>query len=200
MVRRMTILRALKRDSAGVTVIEFALAMPVMALILMALFDLGFQVYAQSVLQGSVQAAARASTLESGGINSAALDNSVENAFQQVIPDARIAFSRRNYSNFEDVGLPEDFDDTNGDTLCNNGEAFEDINGNGVWDEDRGSDGVGGARDAVLYSVTASYPRVFPFHNFVGLPEQVTVDGSTVLRNQPYDEQTTRTPETGACT
>lgn len=196
----VALLRALARDSRGVTVIEFAFAMPVMALILMALFDLGFQVYAQSVLQGAVQQAARASTLESGGINSPALDASVTSDFHKVIPGAQIAFSRKNYSNFEDVGLPEDFDDTNGDAICNNGEAFEDINGNGVWDDDRGSDGVGGARDAVLYGVTASFPRVFPFHNFVGLPEQVSVDGTTVLRNQPYDEQATRTPETGACT
>lgn len=189
----------LARDQRGVTAIEFAFAMPVMAIMLMALFDLGFQVYAQSVLQGSVQAAARASTLETGSTNSTALDTQVESSFHRVVPGAQLAFARRNYSNFEDVGLAEEFTDTNGDEICNNGEAFEDLNNNATWDADRGGDGLGGARDAVLYRVTASYPRVFPFHNFVGLPAQVTVDGSTVLRNQPYDEQTTRTPRMENC-
>jgi Flp pilus assembly pilin Flp len=191
--------RQLARDRQGVTAIEFGIAMPVMALMLMGLFDLGFQVYAQSVLQGAVQQAARASTLETGGINSTTLDTTIEEKFHDVIPGAELDFSRKNYANFEDVGIPEDFDDTNNDDTCNNGEVFEDINSNGNWDEDRGADGLGGARDAVLYSVSASYSRVFPFHNFVGLPEEITVDGSTVLRNQPYDEQAERTPETGTC-
>lgn len=195
-----TLLHRLARDSRGVTAIEFAFAMPVMALMLMALFDLGFQVYAQSVLQGSVQQAARASTLETGGTNQSALDTAVEASFHEVIPNAQLAFVRKNYSNFEDVGLAEEFTDTNNDGICNNGEAFEDINNNGTWDADRGADGIGGARDAVLYSVSASYPRVFPFHSFVGLPEQIVVDGSTVLRNQPFDEQANRAPELGACT
>ena len=41
------------------------------------------------------------------------------------------------------------------------GEPFEDANANGTWDEDRGSDGQGGARDAVLYVVSVSYRRAF---------------------------------------
>lgn len=196
---RVCLFGRLARDRRGVTAIEFAFAMPVMAMMLMALFDLGFQVYAQSVLQGSVQQAARASTLETGSANSPALDTQVQANFLRVVPGAQLAFARKNYSNFEDVGLAEDFTDTNGDEICNNGEAFEDLNNNANWDADRGGDGLGGARDAVLYRVTASYPRVFPFHKFVGLPARITVDGSTVLRNQPFDEQATRTPQMGNC-
>ena len=193
-------LHRLAHDRRGVAAIEFAFAMPVMALMLMALFDLGFQIYAQSILQGSVQQAARASTLATGGTSANALDSSVAVSVHQVIPNAQLAFVRKTYSNFEDVGLAEEFTDTNNDGICNNGEAFEDVNDNGTWDADRGADGVGGARDAVLYSVTASNPRVFPFHNFVGLPAQIVVDGSTVLRNQPFDEQANRSPELGSCT
>ncbi|ABC63744.1 TadE/TadG family type IV pilus assembly protein [Erythrobacter litoralis] len=196
-MRRTSLLKRIARREDGVTIIEFAFAMPVFAVILMALFDLGFQIYAQSIVQGAVQEAARASTLESGGSNSAALDDTVRKNVQTVIPGATLTFTRKNYANFEDVGIPEDFTDTSGseDGICNNGEPFDDVNGNGVWDADRGADGLGGARDAVLYGASASFERVFPFHSFVpGMSKDVVIEGATVLRNQPYNEQGDRDP------
>ena len=193
-------LRKLRRDTDGVTAVEFGFAMPVMAVVLMGLFDIGFQVYAQSILQGAIQEAARETTLESGTTTSSALDDTVKDNVLNVIPGAELTFTRKNYVNFSDVSQAEDFTDTNGDQICNNGEAFEDVNGNGIWDDDRGMDGVGGARDAVLYSATASFDRVFPFGKLVGLPDEVSVTGATVLRNQPFGDQAEREPEIGACT
>ena len=186
------------RDTDGVTIVEFAFAMPVLAVILMALFDLGFQVYARSIIQGSIQEAGRNSTIE--GTTPASLDAKVLTNVRRVIPGAQITFSRKNYANFEEVGIAEDFTDTNADGNCNNGEAYQDINGNSTWDRDRGSTGAGGARDAVLYSATTSFDRVFPFHRFVGLPQQITITGATVLRNQPYGDQAARTPVVRNCT
>ena len=191
-----------ERDESGVTIVEFGFAMPVMAVILMALFDVGFQVYAQSVIDGAVQEAARATTMEEGGPKTATLDAMVTRNVRTVIPGAQLAFTRKNYQNFSDVGEPEEFTDTAGseDGICNDGEPFEDVNGNGSWDADRGSTGVGGARDAVLYGATASFDRVFPFPYMLGLPQTVTIGSSTVLRNQPYDEQGARDPVVGTCT
>lgn len=190
----------LRSDEAGATALEFGLVAPIFIMMLMALFDFGFQIYAQSVLQGGVQAAARSATLETGGTNSAAIDKEVEDIVRTVVPGAAVTFSRRNYANFEDVGKAEDFDDTDGDGICNNGEPFEDVNGNGAWDTDRGADGLGGARDAVLYGASVEYQRVFPFHKFIGVPGTIKIEGSTVLRNQPFNEQGERTPVVGACT
>ncbi|WP_284125908.1 TadE/TadG family type IV pilus assembly protein [Parerythrobacter aestuarii] len=181
-------LRRIGRNEDGVTLIEFAFAAPVFIMMLMALFDMGFQIYAQSVLQGAVQNAARASTIE--GNDPDALDSAVRDNVQEVIPGATVTFTRTAYANFEDIGIAEDFTDTAGaeDGICNNGEPFEDVNGNGIWDADRGVDGAGGARDAVLYSATATFDRVFPFHEFVGLAEEITIEGATVLRNQPFND------------
>lgn len=205
MIRFRRLMLDLARDQSGATIIEFAIVVPVLAMMLMAIFDLGFQVYAQSVLQGAVQDAARAATLESGNTSSAALDSKVKEHVQSVIPNAALTFTRKNYARFEDVGAPEDFTDAPigadpPDGICNNGEAFEDLNGNGNWDTDRGANGVGGARDAVVYSATATFDRVFPFHGFTGLSPQITIEGATVLRNQPFDEQGTRAPVVGYCT
>lgn len=68
-------------------------------------------------------------------------------------------------------------------------ERYFDVNENGKWDADRGKDGIGGARDAVLYTAVVTYPRMFPMYGLIGLPQDVTLKASTVLRNQPFDEQ-----------
>ena len=139
-------LRRLRRDQDGATLLEFAFVAPVFVLMLMGLFEFGFQVYARSVLQGALQEAARDATLEGGELNISALDGAVRDQFHNVIPSAVVTFQRTNYANFSDVRQPEEFTDNDGDGECNNNEPFEDMNDNGVWDQDRGQDGLGGAR------------------------------------------------------
>ena len=99
---------------------------------------------------------------------------------------------------FEDIGEAEEYTDDNNDGVCNNNEPFVDSNGNGQWDANRGEEGIGGARDAVLYTAVVTYPRLFPMYGLAGLPQDVELRASTVLRNQPYDEQD-RTVVTGNC-
>lgn len=79
--------------------------------------------------------------------------------------------------------------------MCSEGEPFEDANGNGLWDPDRGIVGQGGARDAVLYTVEVRYPRAFPVSGLIGLDPEFVSRAATVLRNQPFGSQ-----ETGAAT
>lgn len=191
--------RRLGSDETGATIVEFAFVAPLLCFLLMGLFDYGFQIYAQSLLQGAVQKAARDSALEGGTTTTAAIDADVERQVRVVVPEAEFTFSRQNYATFADIGRAEEFVDTNANSTCDNGEAFEDVNGNGSWDRDRGRAGIGGARDAVVYAVTADYDRVFPFHNFLNLSPQISVTGATVLRNQPYQEQGRRDPVVGSC-
>ena len=49
--------------TAGVTIIEFAMILPVLLLLLLGLFDLGYRSYASSVLQGALHEAARMATV-----------------------------------------------------------------------------------------------------------------------------------------
>lgn len=186
------------RDTRGVAAVEFALVAPALLLTIMGIFDLGYNIYANTMVQGAIQQAARDSTIEGADARLSQIDTTVADAVRGVVPNATIAFSRRAYANFTDVARAEDFTDSDGNDSCDNGEPFEDANRNGTWDTDRGSTGQGGARDAVLYSVTVTYPRGFPMARMIGLPETVTTDAITVLRNQPYNLQDNR-PAVGQC-
>lgn len=196
---RPSFFRRISSDREGATLVEFAFVAPVFVLMLMGLFEFGFQVYARSLLQGAMQEAARNATLEGGEVEIEQLDNAVSRQLRNFIPSAEITFERTNYTNFSDVLQPEEFTDSNGDGVCNANEPFEDVNDNGHWDEDRGQDGLGGARDAVLYQATADYDRMFPLHRLMGWEPQVSIEASTVLRNQPFETQDVRTPVVGNC-
>jgi len=191
------LLARLRRNRAGATIVEFALIAPVLTMILMGLFDTGYNMYATTVLQGAVQKAGRDSSIE-GSVPSV-LDQQVSNQVHNVVRGASLTFERKAYENFSDVSRAEDFNDLNSDGICNDNEPFEDANGNGTWDADRAVLGQGGARDAVLYSVTMDYPRSFPLARYVpGIGENFTVTAETVLRNQPY-ENVGGAPATGNC-
>lgn len=192
---------SIKADQSGVTAVEFAFVAPVFMILLMGLFDAGHQLYTASALQGALHEAARDTTLETGFSRTADIDQEVKDVVLRIAPKADITLTRSNYINFEDVSQPEEFTDSvsDPDGVCNDGEPFEDVNGNGVWDADRGRDGVGGARDAVLYTATATYDRLFPMAGLIGLPEQITLKANTVLRNQPYNDQGTRQPVVENC-
>jgi Flp pilus assembly pilin Flp len=179
----------LVRDERGATLIEFAMIAPVLLALLLGMFEMGYNFYMQSQLQGAVQRAARDSSLQSAGSDTAAIDARVEAAVHAIVPQAEMTFSRRAYSSFNDVHRAEDYTDIDRNGACNDGEPFEDANDNGQWDQDRGSDGGGGARDAVLYVVQVSYPRAFAAAQVVGLSPTFTTEAVTVLRNQPWDAQ-----------
>ena len=184
-MRRLPLLR----DRRGATLVEFALVAPLLHLLLLGMFDMGYNYYIQSQLQGAVQQAARDATIEGAAGQESKIDARVARAVRQIVPSARISFSRKAYATFSEVGQPEDFSDIDGNGTCNDGEPFEDANDNGTWDRDRGTDGFGGARDAVLYVVSVSYKRAFGVTAFVGFPDTFTTQATTVLRNQPYSDQ-----------
>ncbi len=186
-------------DERGVTAVEFALLAPVFLLLLMGTFVLGQQVYATALLQGALQEAGRASTIERGHAHLTEIDARLREAVLPIVPGAEIAVSRRNFATFAHIVTPEQFSDTNKNGKCDQGEPFEDLNGNARWDRDRGREGLGGARDAVVLTATATYDRLLPLPDASGLGRRVTLEGKTVLRNQPFNEQGAREAELGHC-
>ncbi len=179
------------RDQGGITVVEFAMVAPVMMVMMLGFFDLAHREFARVILQGAVTKAARDSSLELGPSNTAAIDAKVESSVRKVVGvGASFAATRLTYANFSEVGQPERFvDGSPANSRYDLGECFDDVNGNGVWDSDLGRTGQGGARDAVLYRMTVTYPRLFPMAGLVGLSPTVSIDASTVMRNQPFGDQ-----------
>lgn len=183
-------------DKRGATIVEFAMVAPVMGLTLLGAFDIAHTLYMRAVLQGIVQKTARDSALETGTEqgNAAKLDGRVRDAALLLANNADVQFSRRFYRTFSQAAAAqaEPFpgpNDNNGDGICNNGEVFTDINRNGVRDMDGADDGQGGAKDRTLYTVTVTYPRMFPLFNFIGGSDQTVVQAKTILVNQPYGDQ-----------
>jgi len=192
-MRRLSFLRRFRDDQRGATLVEFAMVAPVMGLVLLGGFDVGHTLYLRAVLQGALQKAARDSTLENNNSTDqlATIDKKVSTQALALNKNAKITFTRRFYRTFTDAAAAraETWTDNDGDGICNNGEPYEDANQNGVWDADGGNAGQGGARDTTLYSVKVSFPRLFPVYHFIGGSDQTVVSASTVLRNQPYADQ-----------
>lgn len=182
--------KRLRSDENGATLVEFAIVAPVLMMVIMGIFDMGHTQYTSALMNGAMQKAGRDLTLQSAGATESAVDAAVVNQITSIVPaSAEIELVKLSHYEFEDIGEEEEYTDDNGDGECNNNEPFIDYNNNGVWDDNRGTAGLGGAKDAVLYTVNVSYDRLFPMAGLAGLPEKVELSASTVLRNQPYAEQ-----------
>lgn len=203
--RRISIARAflrqLRRDREGVTLVEFAFVGPVLILMLMGLFDIAHTQYTSSVLYGAMQKAARDYTLESATTSEATIDGRVQDQIRSVMPNgATITFTKTNFEDFKNVNEPEEWTDTNNNGTCNNNEPYKDANNNGVWDVNRGRSGVGAGRDVILYSANVTYPRLFPLFSMIGLPANVSLNATSVLRRQPFDQGSQVNPTVRNCT
>ena len=191
--------RELLRNEDGVTLVEFGMVAPIFILMIMGIFDMAHTQYTHGMMNGAMQSAGRDLTLESAGSLQGSIDQTVIDRVKSVVPgNAEIELEKLSHFEFSDIGEAEEYDDDDGDGICNNNEVFVDANGNGQWDNNRGEEGIGGARDAVLYTAIVKYDRLFPMYGIAGMPQEVTLRASTVLRNQPYDEQDL-TVETGNC-
>jgi Flp pilus assembly protein TadG len=192
--------KRLAKDQCGATLIEFALICPVMLLMMMGLGDLLYQAYAQSILNGSVQKAARDSAIEGGATRTAAIDgyviemiapliNNLTNNCASMGSTGTWCSTRKSYDTFSEVA-PEPYTDTNNNGIRNPGECYTDTNGNGAWDADPGLNGQGGANAVTLYTMTVTYPRLFPVAGLMKVSPMQTITASTLLKNQPYAGQT----------
>ncbi len=191
---RAPFLSRMVREESGATLIEFAFVAPIFCVLLLGAFDFGHTLYTQAVLQGTIQKAARDSSLEgnTGTTQQNAIDQHIEDAILLLDHRAEVTITRRYYKTFEEASeaKAEEFTDTNGNGSCDNNEPYTDANNNNVWDPDGGSSGQGGAKDLVVYTADVQYPRIVPLQGFIpGMKDTVNLRAQTVLANQPYGDQ-----------
>jgi hypothetical protein len=151
----------------GVVALEFALVSPVIIFSIMAILQLGLAAWAKSTLEISIKNAARfAITGESDLVEIKTRDEvimeSVKDAMSlfPLAPSKEIIMTTKVYSNFEGIGKPEPDDNNNG--VCDAGETYTDLNGNGVFDLDSARTGFGNANDVVIYQVTFPLDTMIP--------------------------------------
>lgn len=191
----------LRRCSRGATAVEFALVITPMVMLLLGSFDLAYQAYLRSVVQGALNDISRTASLEAPEFNceSGTLTQKVQCAIKRrsdiVARDATYDVEIRNYYDFSGVGRSEKLvTDYNRNGAYDAGDCFVDLNENGRFDVDAGRLGVGGADDVAFYRVTVRMPRLFPVHQFLPVSPEYSIAGETALRNQPYTRQ--RVPPT----
>ncbi|MFD1612889.1 TadE/TadG family type IV pilus assembly protein [Sphingomonas tabacisoli] len=178
----------LLHDNRGSPIAEFAVVAPTMLLLIMGAMDLSYRSYATSLLEGEIQKAARDSGMENQSDKLDAIETKVKNQVRLVVKAATFTPLRRSYTSYL-TDKPERFTDTNGNGQRDAGECFDDVNGNGQWDSDPGNAGQGGANDVAAYTMTMSYPRLFPMAAMLGWSSTQTITVKTFLRNQPYATQ-----------
>lgn len=184
-------------DEQGTTVMEFGLVSVVFITMLIGMFDIGQSAYAQAILNGAVQEAARTSSLETGDTTVA--DDRVLSLVNNVAPGATIQSTRTSYFDFNDIDRPEKWNDGNFDNTCNVGETYVDENGNGQWDEDIGLSGNGGAGDVVIYTVTLTYDPLFPIPFWDNADATRSLEAVAIKKNQPFADQTGYGSNAGVC-
>ena len=186
-------LRSLARDQRGAAIAEFALILMPMLIMIMGGMDLAYQAYAQSALQGALNDVARTSSIEGPSFTceGASLEAKVGCALRArsdiVARHATYSIMIKSYQDFSGVGNSELLvTDYNSNGRYDPGDCFADLNENGVFDQQAGKTGIGGADDVVFYEVSASVPRLLPLP---GLSANHLIRAETALRSQPYARQ-----------
>ncbi len=200
-MRLPLVIRRLRRDQRGATIVEFAIISGPMLLLLMGGLELGYDSYVRSTMQGALNDAARTAAVEFPIINvpgstvEEQVENLIEEQVQNVAPNATITVTQKSYFDFSSIGDPEKLmtdHNGNGQFDAADGDCFEDANGNGSYDTDAGKTGNGGADDVVLYTAHVSAPRILPLDGFLpGVGPTIEYSLQTAVRNQPYDQQAT---------
>lgn len=191
--------RTLERDTSGATIVEFAVVAPIFIGIIMFIFDLGFMAYARSVLSGEINAVGRASALETATDQRRAdMDARVAEKVRLIVPDGTVTFDRESFNTYGRAQTRvEPFVDGNDNDTCDAGESYLDLNGNSRFDLNGARAGGGGARDVVIYTATLRYTRFFPLAALFGMDNDVELQARTILKNQPFDQQSQ--PTSGVC-
>jgi Flp pilus assembly protein TadG len=187
MIGRATKLARLLRDVRGATALEFGfVAVPLLMFITGGL-EYGWRAFATSVLQGEMDKAARSSETEN--LTNDDIDLKLRTALKPFAAPADILITRTSFEDFSHM-RPETLTyDANNNGVWDSKDCFIDANGNGSWDADLGEAGRGGAQDVMLYKVTMSFPALTPIDAMIGKPGRVVLNGSTIVKNQPFAAQ-----------
>lgn len=187
-----TLGRRLRRDTRGVTILEFALILPAMLTLICGSIEFGHMLFARVVLEGAVTEAARLATasLETSEtsrntVMRASIIRSM-GAFATA-PNQTIAITAVVYRDFS-TAFPETFTDTNRNGRYDLSEPFVDRNGNSIWDSAKPVAGstLGGPGDVVSYTVRFPKQVLFGFlGSSIGFGSGVIpLSATTVVRNE----------------
>ena len=184
--------RRLGGEEEGAAAIEFAVVGPVFFLAVVGLIEVAMIILVSILLEGGIRDSARFGLTgqqgQGGVTREAHIIATVRDATLGLVELEPGQIETKVYPSFGDIGEPEAFTDGppfNG--TYDPGEAYQDTNGNGQWDEDMGTPGAGGADDIVLYRVRAEWAALTPlFAPFLGEDGIIDLEASVAVRNEPF--------------
>ncbi len=172
-------------DRRGVTVLEFALILPVMLTLIFGGLELGYRAYLGAVIQGALLEVARVASV--GNKTEEQIDTLIMGRIGVLTAIGNVkSIQKESFFNFSNVGKPEKItSDTDPIGVYNATDCYEDANNNNRYDTALNS-GIGTADDIVRYRVTVTYPDLLPAKGLLGWGSEQTIVASTVLRNEPF--------------
>lgn len=177
-------------DKRGVTAIEFAILLTPLSLFLMTGIEMAYQGYATSVLQGTVSEAGRSTSLD--GADTAAVATYVKSRLTPFSDETNIAIEVAAFEGFGKIGAPEKITtDKNGNGQYDPAgpDCFTDDNRSKTYDTNTaGRAGKGDAEDVVRYKVTMKLNRLTPAAPLFFMPEDMPIERTTYVKNEPYDK------------
>lgn len=189
MLQLKRILSKVRANSDGSAAIEFAFTAPLLIFTIVGIMEFSMIMFLNASLEGGLRDAARFGTT---GFTPTGLDR--EQVIIDKLQSATLGFitieddnvTALAYSNFSEIGQPEPYIDGNPmNGSYDAGEAFTDVNGNGQWDADMGTPGLGGPCAVVVYRVETEWRLLLGLlADSIGNP--VMLRASTAVRNEPY--------------
>ncbi|WP_375197694.1 TadE/TadG family type IV pilus assembly protein [Sphingobium sp.] len=181
-------LKRLARNHDGATVLEFAVVAGPLIFLILGAFDLAYQAYATAMVQGTANAAARKATLESA--TAADIETFIRGRLSSIASGSNLQITPSNFLTYNKIGKPEKLTtDVNSNGIYDKSgpDCFIDDNRNNNYDTaSQGASGIGTAEDVVRYQISATYNRLSPIAEAMGMGSSVTISRTTFMRNEPY--------------
>ncbi|MEH6526723.1 MAG: TadE/TadG family type IV pilus assembly protein [Sneathiella sp.] len=200
-ILKRQILKAFAQETKGATAVELAMVLPVLILVLVGIMELSIGMFINTVVEGSLRDASRlglTGQIQDGVSNDQAIVDMINEASLGLLGLTTADVTTLVYENFAYVGQGEDFTDLDGDgnwdpgpftapdgTIYPTGEPWTEVNGNGTYDADFGTAGLGVQGDIVLYTISYNWNflsgEVLPI-----LDGTIPMAASIVVQNEPY--------------
>lgn len=178
--------RALRRED-GAGALEFALVAGPLFVLLTGVFEVALVTFASTAVENAALTAARfGSTGRSpeDGTRLEEVRRIIEDDTFGLIDPERLSIDVVVYDSFGEIGKPEPITGDDGDGVIEPGE-INDLNGNGQWDEDRGSNGPGKPEEFVVYRVVYNWKAMTPLIR--PLLGEVPLEAVVPVRNEPFE-------------
>jgi len=185
----MQFIKLIKSES-GTSAVEFALVLPVLAVITFAILELGYMYFSGVMLDRAASDAARFGVtgfIPNNMDRDSFITQTITNGHYNLLDNSKITIDTLVYDSFANIGQPEPYIDANNNGIYDVGEYYDDVNTNNQWDSDMGKSSSGGAGEIVVYKVAYPYQFFTPIiGNLLSDTGIVELNTKIVVRNEPF--------------